>query len=132
MTVKNVLIVNAVYATLIALVSIFLPKTLGEINGIDITESTMNLQRAVGALAFGYGVSSWLMRNAGPSIARRAFLIGGGAGYAVVGATFIFNYFSTSLGSSMAWVYIIISFLLAAVFLYLGFRAPDGVETTVS
>lgn len=124
MTVKNVLTVNAIYAILIAVVSLFFAKTLGELNGIDITESTMNLQRAVGALAVGYGATSLLMRNAGPSAARRAFLIGGGAGNFVVAATFMFNYFSTSLGSINSWVYIIISLLFAAAFLYLGFREP--------
>lgn len=124
MSVKNVLTVNAVYVILIAVFSLFFPKTLGELNGIDITESTMNLQRAVGALAVGYGITSWLMRNAGPSVARRAYLIGGGTGYFVVGATFMFNTLSTSLGSINSWVYIVISLLFAAALLYLAFREP--------
>ncbi len=124
MSVKNVLTANAIYVILIAIFSLFFPKTLGELNGIEITESTMNLQRAVGALAVGYGLTSWLMRNAGPSVASRAFLIGGGAGYAVVGATFIFNTLSTSLGGGTSWIYIILSLLFATAFLYLGFREP--------
>jgi hypothetical protein len=131
MNVKNVLTVNAIYVFLIGLVSLFFPKFLGEANGIEITESTMNLQRAVGAVVFGYGLTSWLMRNAGPSIARRAYLIGGGLGYLVVAATFLFNTLSTSLGSINSWVYIIISLLFGVVFLYLAF-GKDAMNEAVA
>ena len=124
MHVRNVFIINTIFVSLIALVSIFAPSFLLEINGVDVTDFTINLQRAVGAVSVGYAVTSWLMRDAQASAARRAFLIGGGVGYFVVAAVFLFNTLSTDLGSGSSWVYIIISILLGVDFIYFGLKEP--------
>jgi hypothetical protein len=123
MTVRNLLIVNAIYAGIVVLVAILAPRTLLELNGVEITPFTINLQRAVGAVIAGFAISSWLMRNAQTSEARRAFLIGSGLGYIVVAAVFAFNHQSVSdLVGIQSWVYVGISLLFAAAFLYLGLR----------
>jgi hypothetical protein len=124
MHVKNVLTINTIFVTLIALVSIFAPSFLLETNGVDITDSTLNLQRAIGAVSVGYAVASWLMRNAPASEARRAFLIGSGVGYVVIAAVFVFNTLSSELGNGASWVYIVISLLLAVDFIYFGMKEP--------
>jgi len=124
MHVKNVLTVNTVFVTLLALISIFVPSFLLEANGLDVTDSTLNLQRVIGAAFVGYAVASWLMRNAPASEARRAFLIGGGVGYVVIAAVFAFNMLSTELGNNTSWVYIVITLLLAVDFIYFGMNEP--------
>jgi hypothetical protein len=124
MNVKNLLTVNAIYVALIALVSIFGTSFLVEQNGMEVNDATINLMRVVGALAVGYGVASWLMRNAQASLARRAFLIGGGVGYFVVAAVFVFNYFSSDLGNATTWVYVVISLLLGLDFIFFGMKDP--------
>jgi O-antigen/teichoic acid export membrane protein len=118
MTVRNLLTVNTVYVAIIALVSIFVPVTMQESSGVDINDFTTNLTRIVGAVSVGYGVTSWLMRNEGPSGARRAFLIGAGIGYPVVAVVFIFNWFSTEGAGISAWAYAVISLLFGFAFLY--------------
>jgi len=122
--VKNVLTINTIFVSLIALVSIFVPSFLLEVNGLDVSDSTLHLQRVIGAVFVGYGVASWLMRNAQASEARRAFLIGSGVGYVVVAAVFVFNTLSSELGNGASWVYIVITLLLAVDFLYFGMKEP--------
>lgn len=126
MTVKNLLIVNTVYVLLIAVLSVVFSSTILEANGLDATDATINLQRVVGAVIVGYAVSGWLMRNAGPSEARRAFLIGGGVGYLFVALIFLVNFFTSDLGSAMTWVYIIISIVLGLAFLYFPFMQSEA------
>ena len=55
----------------------FAPQTLAEhyeIEGFD--EVGLYLARFIGYIYLAIGVMAWLMRNVGPSEARRAFLIG--------------------------------------------------------
>ncbi len=126
MTVRNILTVNSIYAAIIAVASIFIPVAVQEIGGVDINDFTTNLTRLVGALSVGYGLTSWLMRNEGPSGARRAFLLGSGGGYIVVAVIFVFNWFSTEDVGINAWVYAVVALLFAVAFLYLG-RGSDVV-----
>jgi hypothetical protein len=122
--VKNVLTINTIFVALIAFVSIFVPSFLLEVNGLDVSDSTLNLQRVIGAVFVGYGVASWLMRNAPASEARRAFLIGGGVGYVAIALVFAFNMLSSGLGNDASWVYIVITLLLAVDFIYFGMKEP--------
>lgn len=124
MSVRNLLIVNAIYMTLVALGSILAPAVLLESNGMEVNADTLNLQRVAGTLVVGYAVASWLMRNAAHSEARRAFLIGGGIGFLVGVLVFTFNYF-TSEGHGSGLLFIAISLLLGIAFLYFGFRKPS-------
>lgn len=122
--VRTLFIINTVFVGLIALISIFVPLFILELNGVEVNDFTLNLQRAVGAVSVGYGVASWLMRDSQPSEARRAFLIGTGVGYFVVAAVFLFNKLSSELGTSSVWVYIVISLLLGLDFVVYGFKEP--------
>jgi len=126
MHVKNVLTANTIWVALIALVSIIAPTFLIEREGVEVTDLAINLTRMVGAASVGYGVTSWLMRSAPASVARRAFLIGGGVGYFVVAAVFVFNMFTSDLGNTMTWVYIVISALFGLDFIYFGMNEPAG------
>ena len=126
MHVKNMLTVNTIWIALISLTSIFIPSFLLEMNGVEVTESTLNLQRLVGAVAAGYGIVSWLMRKSPASEARQAYLFGGGVGYFIIAAVFLFNQLSTETASGNGWVFIVISVLLGIDFIFFGVK-PEGI-----
>lgn len=77
MSVRNLLTLNAVFALLTSLVLIFSPTTLAGFFGVGAEGAALQLIQLFGAVSAGYGFSSWLMRNAGPSEARSAFLKSG-------------------------------------------------------
>ncbi len=125
MSVRNLLTFNAIFALLIAVVLIFSPSTLAGYFEIGAAGVALQLIQLFGAASVGYGFSSWLMRRAGPSEARTAFLRGGGAGYIVVSIVTGFSVL-TGLGSPIIWVGVAFSLLLGVLFLYFGLPSPDA------
>ncbi len=125
MNVRILLILNAVLVALVSLTTLISPTTFLDINGLEITQYTINLIRAYGAIAVGYAVMSWLMRNAQPSAARRAFLIGAGVSYIVFAVVNVVNITALpDLETNIGWVYFGLNVLLGAAFLNFGFREP--------
>ena len=123
MSVRNLLTLNGLFALVTAVVLIFSPATLADIFGVGAEGVALKLIQLFGAASVGYGFSSWLMRNAGPSEARSAFLKSGGAGYMVVGIVAGYSVL-TGFGTPIIWVGVALIFLLGAMFLYLGLRSP--------
>jgi len=121
MNIRTLLTVNAVYVLLVALSAILAPSFLLELNGLEVNETTSGLYRVIGAVIVGYGVISWLMRNAKASVALRAFLIGSGLGYFVSAVVIAFNNLS-GLGSGTGWVFVLISIGLGAALLNFGLK----------
>jgi hypothetical protein len=119
MSTRNLLTLNAIFALLTAVVLIFSPSTLTGLFEIGEEGTALQLIQLFGAASVGYGFSSWLMRNAGFSEARSAFLKGGGAGYLVVGVVTGYSVLN-GLGRPIIWVGVAFSFLLGVMFLYFG------------
>lgn len=125
MSVRNLLTLNAIFALLTALVLIFSPSTLADFLEVGAEGAALQLIQLFGAASVGYGFSSWLMRSAGPSEARSAFLKSGGAGYFVVGIVTGYSVLN-GLGGPIIWVGVALTFLLGALFLYFGLRSADA------
>ena len=124
MSVRNLLTFNAIFALLIAVVLIISPSTLAGYFQIGTERVALQLIQLFGAASVGYGFSSWLMRGAGPSEARTAFLRGGGAGYIVVAIVTGFTVIN-GLGSPIIWVGVALVIFLGVLFLALA-RLPDS------
>lgn len=125
MTVRNLLIVNAILAALVTLGQILAPASTLDLYGLDANDATLTLVRLAGTTGVGYAIASWLMKDAGPSRARRAFLIGGGAGYLVFSLVAIILLIAGDL-DTIGWIAAIISLLLGVAFLNFGLRQADG------
>ena len=124
MCVRNLLTLNAIFSFLTAVVLFFSPASIAGVFEVGTTGSVLHLIQLFGGAMVGYGLASWLMRNAGPSEARTAFLKSGG-GYVVVSIIASYSLLS-GFGSSIIWFAVAFSFLLGAMFLYLGIRSPDA------
>jgi len=126
MSVRNLLTLNALFALLTAVILIFSPGSLAVIFDVEIDGVALQLTQLFGTASVGYGISSWLMRGAGPSDARTAFLLGGGAGYVVVGIVSGIAMLN-GLGTPVAWAGNAGVFLLSALFLNFGIRSSNTV-----
>ena len=123
MNVRNLLTVNAVLVALVSLTSLLSPTTFLETNGLEITQYTINLMRATGALSVGYAIISWLMRREPASAARRAFLIGAGVSYVVFAVVNVINIRTLpDLETQIGWVYFGLNSVLGVTFLVFAFR----------
>ncbi len=125
MNVRNLLTLNAVLVALVSLTALLSPTTFLEINGLEISQYTINLMRVYGAIAVGYAVMSWLMRGEQASGARRAFLIGAGVSYIIFAVVNVINIRALpDLETNIGWVYFGLNVLLGAAFLNFGFKEP--------
>ena len=126
MSVRLLLIINAIYIVLLALAALLVPAMLVESNGLQATVETTGLQRALGGVAVGPALISWLMRNVPASEARRAFLLGSGVGYFALAVAMIVNHINLYqdgrdiVGPGL--VYIAINIVFGFVFLYYASR----------
>ncbi len=116
---------NAVLVALVALTAILSPTTFLETNGLEITQYTINLMRAYGAIAVGYAVISWLMRREQAATAPGAFLIGAGVAYPVAAVVNVINITALpDLDTAIRWVFFGLNVVLGAAFLILSVREP--------
>ena len=123
MTVRNLLTANAILVVLVSLTALLSPTTFLETNGLEITQYTINLMRAFGAILVGYAVISWLMRSERASSARRAFLIGAGVSYVVFAVVNVVNITALpDLETKIGWVDFGLNSLLAVTFLFAAFK----------
>ena len=123
MTVRNLLTANAILVVLVSLTALLSPTTFLETNGLEITQYTINLVRAFGAILVGYAVISWLMRSERASSARRAFLIGAGVSYVVFAVVNVVNITALpDLETKIGWVDFGLNSLLAVTFLFAAFK----------
>ncbi len=126
MNVRNLLTLNAVLVALVSLTALLSPTTLLDTTGLEVTQYTINLERAFGSVTIGAAVTSWLLRSEPPSRARRAFLIGVGINYAVFALVNVINITSTpDLDTNIGWVFFGLNVLLAGAFFYFSFRGTD-------
>jgi len=122
--IRNLLTFNAVLVAVVSLTTLLAPTFFLQTNGLDLTQSTINLQRAFGAVASGYAVASWLLREQTASPARRAFLLGAGASYLVFAVVNVVNILSLPQASPIGWGFFALNLVLGAVFVYCGYRDP--------
>ena len=123
MTVRNLLTANAILVVLVSLTALLSPTTFLKTNGLEITQYTINLMRAFGAILIGYAVISWLMRSERASSARRAFLIGAGVSYVVFAVVNVVNITALpDLETKIGWVDFGLNSLLGVTFLFAAFK----------
>ena len=123
MNVRNLLTVNAVLVFLVSLTALLAPALFLTTNGLEITPFTTAQMRAFGAVSFGYGVISWLLRGERPSSARRAFLLGAGAGYLLFAVVNLINLNALQdTATSFGWVIFGLNLLLGIAFFRLAVR----------
>jgi hypothetical protein len=122
--IRNLLTFNAILVAVVSLTSLLAPTFFLQTNGLDITQSTINLQRAFGAVAIGYAVASWLLREQTSSQARRAFLLGAGLSYLVFAVVNVVNILALPQASPFGWGFFTLNLVLGAVFTYCGVRDP--------
>lgn len=129
MNVRYLIILNAVLVTIVALVALVSPTTFLETNGLEVTQYTINQMRVFGAMATGYAVMSWLMRNQPASGARRAFLLGVAVNYLVFAVVNVINITGTpDLETNIGWAYFALNVVLGLAFLYFGWREVTEAE----
>ena len=123
MIVRYLLIVNAILVALVSLTALLSPTTLLEIYRFEITQHTINLMRAFGAVIVGYAVISWLMRNEKPTIARQSLLISAGVSYFTFAIVNVINNLTIpGVNIVIGWVFFGLNIVLGAAFLILGFK----------
>ncbi|MGD2027403.1 MAG: hypothetical protein PVI99_06260 [Anaerolineales bacterium] len=125
MTVRNLLTLNAALTALVALTALLSPATFLDLNGLEFSQTAINLERLFGAVSIGYAFISWMMRNQPASGARRAFLLGSGMAYIVIATVNVINILAmTNLETNIGWAIFGANALLGIVFLIFGTREP--------
>lgn len=127
MIVRKLLTLNALLVAIVSLTAILSPTIFLEIYGFEITQYTINLMRAFGAIIVGYAVISWLMRNEQASKARQALLISSGVSYIASGIVNAINNITFSdIDTKIGWIYFGLNIILGVAFVILGFKEPVG------
>lgn len=125
MSVRNLLTLNAVLVLLVALTGLFAPTVFIELTGLELSQSTINLERAFGAVVIGNTLVSWLLRSEPPSRTRKAVLLGFGVNYLVFAAVNVVNILSlTPASSATPWAIFGMNALLGLAFLYFWRQEP--------
>lgn len=125
MSVRNLLTINAILVALVSLTALLFPTVFLNTNGLEITQYTINLMRAFGAISTGYAVMSWLLRSQPASAAQRAFLLGAGVSYLLFAAVNVINITALpGLETIIGWVYFWLNLLLGISFFYFAIKKP--------
>ena len=125
MNVRTLLTVNAILVALVALISLLSPTTFIELNGLEESQSAINLMRVYGAVTFGLAISSWLMRDQPATKARQAYMLGAGVSYLLFAVVIPINMAAIpDLDTSIGFVYMGLNVLLGGAFLYFAYKEP--------
>jgi len=125
MTLRNLLIVNAVIALVFGVASVLAPALLLSTYGITLSPAGILVARLMGAAFLGICVLTWLARDAPDSEARRAIVL----------ALFVENAIGfivallgqlAGLANPFAWSIVVIYLLLALGYGYFQFLKPGA------
>jgi hypothetical protein len=114
----NVLLrITAVYMALLGLGFIFAPQAIG-IGAVpaDAPAALIAYLRVFGSTFLGIAVLNWTARNAGPSTARTAIILGNIVGFSVGPAVDVWGLLSGA--RKLAVVFAVIHLLIASAFIW--------------
>jgi hypothetical protein len=126
MNLKNLITIQVILFILGGLGSLLAPQAFLSPFGVTLDESGVGLARLYGVTVLMAAVICWLARDAAPSEARRAIVIGLIVGNGLAFIAMIVNILSGAY-TSLAWVNAVFFLLLAIGFGYFQFRQPDAV-----
>jgi hypothetical protein len=119
MKLKLLLSIAAIYMALLGLGFILAPQAIG-IGAVptDASAALIAYLRLFGGPFLGIAVLNWTARNAEPSTARNAIILGNIAGFGAVAAVDVWGLFSGA--RQLALVFTIIHLLMTVAFLWVG------------
>ncbi len=116
MTLKIVLTIAAIYMALVGVGMIFVPQQFG-IGAVpaDASPALIAFLRIFGGPCLGIAVLNWVARDAEPSSARNAIILGNLVGFGCVAASDVTGVFSGS-ARPIAKVFLVIHLAMAIAF----------------
>ena len=125
MRLKIVLTVSAIYLAIIGVGLMFAPQQFG-IDAVpaDASPALISFLRVLGGPALGIAVLNWMARNAEPSTARNAIILGNIVGFAAIAALDLSGLFSGA--RPLTKVFAIIHLLFAVAFIWVGRMNMSG------
>ena len=119
MSLRILLSIAAIYMALVGLGFIFAPQTIG-IGAVptDASDALVAYLRLFGSPFLGIAVLNWTARNAEPSTARNAIILGNMVGFAAIAALDVWGLFSGA--RPLTKVFVIIHLLFAVAFIWVG------------
>jgi hypothetical protein len=119
MNLRILLSIVAIYTALVGLGLIFAPQAIG-IGAVptDASAALMAYLRLWGSPLLGIAVLNWMARNAEPSTARNAIILGNIVGFAAIAALDVWGLFSGA--RPLTKVFAIIHLLFAVAFIWVG------------
>jgi hypothetical protein len=130
MKLYQILTANAVLCALFGLGFVTAPAMQFATFGAETSALAELVARVYGSALLGYALTSWVSRNAGPSPARSAIVVGNLIFHLLGAALLLMGYLAGTL-NTMAWLAIVLSLLLALGFAMTGVgRASERVLST--
>jgi len=121
MQVRTVFIFKAIVSLLFGALLLALPEATTAMFGVTLTAGGVLAARLYGASALGHACVTWYARNAGPSDARRAIILGGFV-YDAIGFLLGLAAVLAGLTNPLGWLAVLLYLLLAVGFGYFFFR----------
>jgi len=122
---KNLLTIHAILVAIVSLTALLSPTTFIDLNGLETSQTAINLMRVYGAVVFGFTVASWLMRNQPPSKTRQAYFLGVSVSFLLFAVIIPINMAAIpDLETNIGWGYFALNVLLGGAFLYFGYKEP--------
>jgi hypothetical protein len=119
MKLKILLSFGAIYMALVGLGLIIAPQAFG-VGAVptDASAALLAYLRLWGSPLLGIAVLNWMARNAEPSTARNAIILGNIVGFAAIAALDVWGLFSG--GRPVTQVFALIHLLFAVAFIWVG------------
>jgi hypothetical protein len=119
MGLRLLLSVAAIYMALVGLGLIFAPQAFG-IGAVppDVSSALIAYLRLFGSPLLGIAVLNWTARNAEPSTARNAIILGNMVGFGAIAALDLWGLFSGA--RPLTKVFALIHLLFAVAFIWVG------------
>jgi hypothetical protein len=119
MNLRLLLSIAAVYMAVVGIGLIFAPHAFGTgAVPADASDTLIAYLRVFGSPFLGIAVVNWVARNAEPSTARHAIVLGNAVGFAAIAALDVWGVFSG--GREPTKVFAVIHLLFAVTFLWVG------------
>ncbi|NLF00250.1 MAG: hypothetical protein GX601_04660 [Anaerolineales bacterium] len=123
MTLRTVFIIDAIAATLFGLGFVLAPEAAYAVFGLQLDAGAAHITRALGLALIANAVKAWLARNSGPSVARRALVMGQVAFMALLALEDL-RAVLAGVVNTAAWGTVILLAALAALNAYVGLWSP--------
>jgi hypothetical protein len=120
MKLKAVLMASAIYLGVLGIGFMFAPRQIGiEAVPTDASPALLAYLRLFGGPMLGIAVLNWLVRDAEPSAARNAIVVGNIVGFASVTAMDLWGVFSGA-ARPVAKLFLVVHLLLTVAFMLAG------------